>query len=132
MTAVAEPPALELPAGYYVDRWYGTRALMTLPWPEDLADLPPSIGPQIINWAEWRTYEETGGPGLIHPIPGARWQFPPGQRRYIHQWYSWRLDDEVGARWIWRRGVFRGAKGTGKDPRGAAPWNIAFVCPAPP
>jgi hypothetical protein len=132
VTAVAEPdtPPLELPAGYYIDRWYGTRAWMTLPWPEDIADLPPSLGPQIINWAEWRTYEQTGIPGLIHPLTGERWQFTPGQRRFFHQWYSYRLDPEAGARWIWRRGVFRGAKGTGKDPRGAALCLTEFIGPA--
>lgn len=122
MTDVLVPSLddIELPPGYYRDRWYGTSALMTLPWPERLSDLPLSIGPALIGWAEWRTYEETGIPGLIHPITGARWEFTPGQRRFLHQWYSYRLDDEVGARWIWRRGVKRGAKGTGKDPFGAA------------
>jgi hypothetical protein len=111
---------IEIPPGYYRDRWYGTSALMSLPWPDDVADLPPSLAPALINWAEWRTYEQTGIPGLIHPITGERWQYTPGQRRFLHQWYSWRLDDEVGARWLWRRGAKRGAKGTGKDPFGGS------------
>lgn len=123
MTITADPPApaeIELPPGYYVDRWYGTRAWMTLPWPEDIADLPPSLGPGLINWAEWRTYEQTGVPGLINPNTGERWAYTPGQRRFLHMWYAYEVDDQGDADWIYRRGVKRGAKGTGKDPFGGA------------
>jgi hypothetical protein len=129
MTAVLDPPAPvveDLPPGYYRDRWYGTRALMTLPWPAVLADLPPSIGPQIIGWAEWRTYEQTGVPGLIHYLTGDRWSFTPGQRRFLHMWYAY--DPETG-RWLYRRGVKRGSKGTGKDPFGGAWCNIELIGP---
>lgn len=108
---------VELPPGYYVDRWYGTRAVMTLPWPAALTGLPPSLGPAIIAWAEWRDYERTGVPGLVHPILGGRWSFTPGQRRFLHMWYAY--DPDTG-QWLYRRGVKRGAKGTGKDPFGAA------------
>ena len=55
MTTANSTADLELPPGYYLDRWNGTGAWCTLPWPEDLDDLPPSIGPQVIAWAEWRT-----------------------------------------------------------------------------
>lgn len=118
---------LELPPGYYLDRWNGTGAWCTLPWPEDLDDLPPSIGPQLIAWAEWRTYEQTGEPGLVHHLTGEPWQFTPGQRRFLHLWYAY--NPETG-RWLYRRGVKRGAKGTGKDPFGAALCNIEFIGPS--
>lgn len=118
---------LELPPGYYLDRWNGTGAWCTLPWPEDLDDLPPSIGPQVIAWAEWRTYEQTGEPGLVHHLTGEPWQFTPGQRRFLHLWYAY--NPETG-RWLYRRGVKRGAKGTGKDPFGAALCNIEFIGPS--
>ncbi len=124
--AVPETPAFDLPPGYYFDRWYGTRALMTLPWPERLEDLPPSLGPALIAWAEWRTYDVTGVPGLIHPITGDRWRYTPGQRRFLHQWYAY---DPVTGRWLFRRGVKRGAKGTGKDPFGAALCLGEFIGP---
>ncbi|MEV2236689.1 hypothetical protein [Micromonospora sp. NPDC049891] len=121
------PVSAELPAGYYVDRWNGTRAWCSLPWPRDLSDLPPSIGPQVIGWAEWRTYEQTGEPGLIHYLTGKPWQFTPGQRRFLHLWYA--FDPETG-RWLYRRGVKRGAKGTGKDPFGGAWCNIELIGPS--
>jgi hypothetical protein len=88
-----------------------------LPWPEDPKDLPPSIGPLVIAWAEWRTYEETGEPGLINHLTGEPWSFTPGQRRFVYLWYAY---DPATGRWLFRRGVKRGAKGTGKDPFGAA------------
>src|SRR4051812_19549309 len=98
----------DLPAGYYLDRWNDTGAWCTLPWPQDLADLPPSLGPQIIAWAEWRSYGQTGEPGLTHYLTGEPWQFTPGQRRWLHLWYAY--DPETG-RWLYRSGVKRGAKG---------------------
>jgi len=118
---------LELPPGYYLDRWCGTGAWCTLPWPERLEDLPPSIGPQIIAWAEWRSYELTGEPGLIHYQTGEEWRFTPGQRRFLHLWYAY--DPKTG-RWLYRRGVKRGAKGTGKDPFAAAMCNCELIGPA--
>ncbi|MEU8264925.1 hypothetical protein AB0C02_30465 [Micromonospora sp. NPDC048999] len=127
MTSTADLGALELPPGYYLDRWNGTGAWCTLPWPARLEDLPASIGPQIIAWAEWRSYDDTGEPGLIHHLTGEQWQFTPGQRRFIHLWYAY--DPKTG-RWLYRRGVKRGAKGTGKDPFGAALCDIELVGPA--
>lgn len=130
MTTTAERPAAvesaEMLPGYYPDRWYGTRAWMTLPWPEDPADLPPSIGPGVIAWAEWRDYDDTGVPGLLHHLTGERWRFTPGQRRFIYLWYAY--DPDTG-QFVYRRGVRRGAKGTGKDPSGAALCNGELIGP---
>lgn len=95
-----------------------TGAWVTLPWPGDPAQawnaperlelLPPSLGPHIIQWAEhW----------LIHHISGAAWRFTAGQKRFLHLWYA--LDPGTG-RWLYRSGIKRGAKGTGKDPFAAA------------
>ncbi|MDG4768937.1 hypothetical protein [Solwaraspora sp. WMMD792] len=117
---------VELPPGYYLDRWRGTGAWCTLPWPEDLADLPPSLGPQIIGWAEWRTYDRTGVPGLVDHQTGRRWVYTPGQRRYMHVWYAY--DPRTG-RWLYRRAVKRGAKGTGKDPFGASLCDAELIGP---
>ena len=116
--------------GYYIDRWNDTGAYCTLPWPETRAGvgelLERSLGPQAIDWAEWRSYEETGQPGLVHHLTGERWQYTPGQKRFLILWYA--FDPETG-RWDWRRGVKRGAKGTGKDPFGAALCDTELVGP---
>lgn len=111
-----------LPPGYYRGddgEW------MTLPWPNDPDEkrslLQNSLGPQVIDWAEWRTDE----PGLLNGDGGA-WRFTPGQARFLILWYAF---DERG-RFIYRRGCKRGAKGTGKDPYGAAMCNIEFLGPS--
>lgn len=90
----------------------------TLPWPGDpalppsdpsrIALLPPSLGPLVISWAE--TY-------LIDPKTGKPWRFTAGQKRFLHMWYA---VDPLTGEWVYRSGVKRGAKGTGKDPLGAA------------
>lgn len=95
---------------------------MTLPWPGDparpwdhparLALLPPTLGPQVIRWAE---------SNLVHHLYGTPWRFTPGQRRFLILWYA---VDPLTGRFVYRRGVRRGAKGTGKDPFGAA-WTLA-------
>jgi hypothetical protein len=113
----------ELPPGYYVDPESG--AWLTLPWPGDpslpwnhpdrLALLPPSLGPGMIRWGErW----------LLHHLDGRPWRYTPGQKRFLILWYA--LDRETG-RWLYRSGVKRGAKGTGKDPMGAA-WSLTELC----
>lgn len=108
----------EIPPGYYLgptERDMG--AWLTLPWPGDhalpfahpsrLELLPLSVGPHLVRWAErW----------LQHPLTGGPWRFTVGQRRFMHLWYS--IDDD--ARNLYRSGVKRGAKGTGKDPFAAA------------
>lgn len=58
-----------------------------------------------------------GVPGarLVHHLSGEPWQFTRGQLRFLHLWYALRPD----GRWLFRSGVKRGAKGTGKDPLAA-------------
>lgn len=111
---------LELPPGYRVDPWFGTGAWVSLPWPDDPGAkselITHSLGPAIIDWAEWRTYEETGVPGLVHHLTGEPWTFTDGQRRFLILWYAY----TPAGRWRYRSGVKRGAKGTGKDPFGGA------------
>ena len=104
------------PPGYQVDPETG--AWVTLPWPGDpslpmtdprrLALLPPSLGPQIIAWAEY---------WLVHHLTGRPWRFTLGQKRFLHLLYA--IDPDTG-RWLYRSAVKRGAKGTGKDPLAAA------------
>lgn len=109
----------ELLPGYYREPKYG--ALCTLPWPDDPNDLPPSLGPSIIFWAEGRTDE----PGLVHFLTGKPWRFTVGQKRFIHMWFAHR-----DGRFIYRSGVKRGAKGTGKDPFAAAMMLIELIGPS--
>lgn len=127
---VAAPPRpvaadLILP-GYRVDPWYGTRALVSLPYPTDPAEraalVASSIGPGIIDWAEWRTDE----PGLTDYQTGEHWRFTPGQKRFLILWYAY----TAAGRWVYRRGAKRGAKGTGKDPFGGAFCDIELVGPS--
>lgn len=114
-----------LPPGYRIDPETG--AWTTLPWPGDpslpmthpdrLALLPPSLGPFIIRWAEhWLVHHQTGKP----------WRYSLAQKQWLHMWYA--LDIETG-RWIYRSGVKRAAKGTGKDPEQAAQALAEFVGP---
>lgn len=115
-------PISDLPDGYYrgdLGEW------RTLPWPEGAEEkrrlMENSLGPLVIDWAEWRTDE----PGLLND-EGERWVFTPGQARFLILWYAF---DESG-RFIYRRGAKRGSKGTGKDPFGAALCNIEFMGPS--
>ena len=111
-----------LPPGYYEGQ-HG--AWCTLPWPSDpdekLDLMQGSLGPQVIDWAEWRTDE----PGLLNDN-GEPWEFTGGQAKFLILWYAF---DERG-RFIYRRGAKRGSKGTGKDPFGAAMCNIEFLGPS--
>jgi hypothetical protein len=105
----------DLLPGYYIDpEAHG--AWKTLPWPRTQAGvdelLRTSIGPALIDWAECLTPE----PGLMDYHTGEDWAFTQGQRRYIILWYALTPD----GRWKYRSGMKRGAKGTGKDPFGAA------------
>jgi hypothetical protein len=129
----ARPGALPAPIvdelvlpGYRRDPWYGTRALVSLPYPIEpaakLALLESSIGPQIIDWAEGRTDE----PGLTDYQTGEPWCFTAGQKRFLILWYSY----TSAGRWVYRRGAKRGAKGTGKDPFGGALCMIELVGPS--
>ena len=102
--------------GYWVDP--ATGAWLTIPWPGDsalpwnhedrLALLPPTLGPQVISWAQ--EY-------LVHPISGGPWRYTVGQKRFLYLWYA--IDPATG-RLLYRSAVKRGAKGTGKDPLAAS------------
>lgn len=111
MSSTAEPA--ELLPGYHVDE--ATGAWITLNWPKDPLDLPPSLGPQLI-----RALEGTDDyPGLIDYLAPdeSPWRFTVTQRRWLYLWYAvMPTEDSNGARWLFRSGVKRGSKGTGKDP----------------
>lgn len=110
------PVGAEILPGYRVDPWYGTRALVTLPWPDDPEAkgrlVRHSLGPAVIDWAEGRG----DGPGLTNYQTGEQWEYTPGQKRFLILWYAY---DNRG-RFVYRRGAKRGAKGTGKDPFGGS------------
>jgi hypothetical protein len=111
----------EVLPGYRVDPDSG--AWLTVPWPADQGEkdalIASSLGPDLIAWAEGRTDE----PGLTDYLTGKPWRFTPGQLRFILLWYAF---DENG-RWLYRSGLKRGAKGTGKDPFGAAICDMELV-----
>lgn len=99
------PERAELLPGYFIDP--PTGAWLTLRWPANPLELPPSIGPQVVADIEGR---------LSHHLEDESWRFTPAQRRWLWFWYAVRPD----GRWLYRSGVKRGAKGTGKDPLIAA------------
>jgi hypothetical protein len=113
----------DLPAGYRVDQVTG--AWSSIPWPVDQVEkeqlLASSLGPAVIAWAEGRS----GVPGLRDYQTDGQWSFTDGQRRYLILWYAVGRD----GRWLYRSGVKRGAKGTGKDPFGAAMCVIELLGP---
>lgn len=118
--------ALELLPGYRRDPWYGTTALVSLPWPSDPEEkerlITFSLGPGVIDWAEGRG----DGPGLLNYQTGDQWAYTPGQKRFLILWYAY--DPRTG-RFTYRRGAKRGAKGTGKDPFGASICDAELVGP---
>lgn len=113
---------LTMPPGYYLG---DKGAWCTLPWPttmdEKLDLIAHSLGPAVIDWAEWRTDE----PGLLND-DGEPWRFTPGQARFLILWYA--FNDQ--GRFIYRRGCKRGSKGSGKDPLAAAMCNIELLGPS--
>ena len=121
----------EAPPGYWTDP--ATGAWCTLPWPDDpdekqrLAEA--SLGPLLIRWAEGRLSGDEFdlyGPGLVDYQTGLPWRFTPGQKRFLILWYHF----DGRGRFVYRSGVKRGAKGTGKDPFGAALCNLELVGPS--
>lgn len=112
--SLTSPPtdssSAELPPGYYVEEHTG--AWLTLPWPDDPLGVP-SLAPTILSWCSG---DDIGEPRLQHHLIDEPWSFTRGQLRFLHLWYAVRPD----GRWMYRSGVKRGAKGTGKDPFGAA------------
>lgn len=95
----------ELLPGYHVE--LETGAWLSLAWPPPFDALGAlTIGPQVAAWCEtW----------LHNHITGEPWRFTRGQFRFLAVWYALR---GPGPRpvWLYRSGVKRGAKGTGKDP----------------
>ena len=121
----------ELPPGYWIEQ--STGAWCSLPWPSDpnarqhIAD--NSLGPLLIRWAESRLTDdeyELYGPGLIDYQTGNDWRFTAGQKRFLILWYWYDTD----GRYVYRSGVKRGSKGTGKDPFAAAHGNMELVGPS--
>ncbi|MFD9893332.1 hypothetical protein ACFWY9_28640 [Amycolatopsis sp. NPDC059027] len=90
-----------VPAGYY--RNPDTGGLETIPWPADLSELPPTLGFQIIDWAESK---------LIHHLDGTPWRYTTLQKKEIVLAFA---VTETGD-WLYRRVITRLAKGAGKDP----------------
>jgi hypothetical protein len=134
-TSTMDPASDLVLPGYRVDPWYGTTALVSLPYPTDpdakLNLLAHSIGPLVIDWAEGRMVDPDSPfgellPGLLDPQTGGPWRFTDGQKRFLILWYSY---TDAG-RWVYRRGCKRGAKGTGKDPFGGSICNIELVGPS--
>lgn len=100
-TTATEPETLP---GYYIEPETG--AWLTLPrFPVGEV---PTLGYAVADWCEGKG----PGPGPIHHLTGEPWRFTPGQTRFVLWWYALRDD----GRWLYRSGVKRGAKGTGKDP----------------
>lgn len=129
LTSTPTTEDVELLPGYFVER--STGAWLTLPWPGDqslpwndpsrLELLPPSLGPQLVWWAnQW----------LLDCWNDRPWNFTPSQRRFLHLWYALRADDAT--HWLYRSGVKRGAKGTGKDPLAAALAHCELAGPCKP
>lgn len=76
MSTAALPPFLdqrlidtEPPAGYYVD--WSCGAWRSLPWPENLDLVPPTLGWAAIEWAE---------DNLIHHLTGKPWRYTKSQK----------------------------------------------------
>lgn len=106
--------AVTPPAGYWRD--FVSGSWRSLPWPDDLADLPPSLGWDLIEWAEqW----------LVHHVTGEPWRFTKAQKRWLVLWYA----IKPNGKWLYRRGVNRRAKGVGKSPLAAATCNIEMFGP---
>lgn len=112
--------------GYRIDE--ATGAWTTLPYPTDPDEkewlLGHTLGLQVIDWAEG-LLEEQIGPGLIHYQNGTPWEFTPGQKRFLILWYA----VDTGGRFLYRSGIKRGAKGSGKDPLAAAMCNCELLGP---
>jgi hypothetical protein len=98
----APESAEEILPGYHVDRETG--AWLTLP-PFPVGEIP-TIGYYVIRWVEeW----------LHNHITGDPWVYRPSQVNLILWWFALAGPGPV-PRWLFRSGVRRGAKGTGKDP----------------
>lgn len=115
MTTAAPPasgPSSDLLPGYYLGP-EGSWRTLPLDFPEDdLAVTALAWG--VIEWCEQY---------LVHHLTGGPWTFTRGQLGFLLRWYA--VDGD--GRFAFRRGVKRGAKGTGKDPFAAA-LSLAELC----
>ncbi|HSW42706.1 MAG TPA: terminase [Patescibacteria group bacterium] len=97
------PVSAEVLPGYRVEAESG--AWLTLPHgPPD----GPTLGWGVIAWVEARVRSH---------LTGEPWRYTPGQMRLLLWWYA--LADDATPdrpRWLFRSGVKRGVKGSGKDP----------------
>lgn len=110
LPSIESDSAEEILPGYFVEP--DTGAWLTLP-PFDWSI--PTIGPGVIRWVEQGDGERWSG--LKSHISGEPWIYTPGQGRLILWWYAIDPVSPPGQpRWLYRSGVRRGAKGTGKDP----------------
>lgn len=94
-----------VPPGYYRNAVGG---IESLPWPDDIDQLPPSLGFQVIDWCE---------ANLVHHLDGTPWRFTEFQKKIIVLAYA---VNDAGTAWLYRRVITRLAKGAGKDPFFAA------------
>lgn len=100
----------ELLPGYYVED--GTGAWLTLPrFP--IGEIA-TIGYDVARWVE-QGEPRDGWYGLHSHITGEPWRYTRGQLNLLLWWYAL-AGDGPEPRWLFRSGVRRGAKGTGKDP----------------
>lgn len=114
-----ETASAELLPGYAIEEETG--AWLSLPWPPPFDDAL-TIGPQVVAWCEeW----------LHNHLTGEPWRFTRGQLRFVHLWYALRGPGPE-PRWLYRSGVKRGAKGTGKDPLLAVLANAELCGPTRP
>lgn len=117
------PASAEVLPGYWVEEETG--AWMSIPWPPPRDPLSPDfgLGLQVVAWCEqW----------LHNHITGLPWRFTSGQFRFVLLWYAIRIGDDGQVRWLYRSGVKRGAKGTGKDPFLGALVNAELCGPTRP
>lgn len=78
-----------------------------------------SLGWQVLQWTADYLLQPDG------PDAGEPWRFTNEQARFILWWYA--VDDR--GRFVYRSGMFRRAKGHGKDPLGAALCCVEFIGP---
>lgn len=78
-----------------------------------------TLGWDILGWtAEW--LQQPDGPNA-----GASWRFTDEQFRFLLWWYA--LDEQ--GKFVYRSGVYRRMKGTGKTPMAAALCAVEFIGP---
>lgn len=82
-------------------------------------DLPLTLGWEAAKWAMTRLHQPNG------PNAGEPWRFTRSQMDFLLHWYAVTEDGE----WVYRHGVRRLAKGSGKSPFAAALALIELLAP---